>query len=233
LALHQMDLATFRSIVAGFMQVYPQGIALLASNSLDTPVIGLVGRAGDLPIRALDISSRMAAIPPAQGASLKIGRIDDIYAVLGSVLAGPQALQAYAQGVPPHTDDNPTVAYRAPWALQQSPNSPRERLHELLAQLTPTAGPWLDTRDVDLTNRLTAYWQARKNYLELGMRVRPVADPVRMLQQLQTPLLQIVAQSPDFRPASEPLQSLASAVQASAPLLAQQVLAQLKQAQQR
>jgi spermidine synthase len=233
LALHQMDLVTLRSIVAGFMQVYPKGIALLASNSLDTPVIGLVGRADDAPIRAQDISARLATLSPAQVASLKIGRIDDVYSVLGSVLAGPEVLQAYVQGVVPNTDDHPSVAYRAPWALQQAQNSPRARLRELLVQWTPQTGPWLENRDTDISNRLTAYWQARKNYLELGMRVQAVADPVQMLKQLQTPLLKIVAQSPDFRPASEPLQSLAGAVRAAEPALAEQVLTQLHQAQQR
>ena len=43
LPLHQLDLATLRSIVRSFMTVYPHGRAMLASNSLGTPTIGLVG----------------------------------------------------------------------------------------------------------------------------------------------------------------------------------------------
>ena len=41
LPLHQLDLATLRSIVRSFLAAFPQGTALLASYSLDTPVLGL------------------------------------------------------------------------------------------------------------------------------------------------------------------------------------------------
>ena len=44
LPLHQLDLDSLRSIVQSFLAVYPQGWALLASNSLETPVLGLVAR---------------------------------------------------------------------------------------------------------------------------------------------------------------------------------------------
>ena len=47
LPLHQLDLATLRSIVRSFVSAFPQATAILASNSLETPVIGLVGRADD------------------------------------------------------------------------------------------------------------------------------------------------------------------------------------------
>ena len=41
LPLHQLDLETLRSIVRQFLAVYPRGTALLATYSLDTPVLGL------------------------------------------------------------------------------------------------------------------------------------------------------------------------------------------------
>ena len=43
LPLHQLDLDTLRSIVRSYLMVYPQGFGLLATNSLETPVLGLVG----------------------------------------------------------------------------------------------------------------------------------------------------------------------------------------------
>ena len=47
LPLHQLDLETLRSIVQSFIAVYPGGWAMLASNSLETPVLGLVGQEGN------------------------------------------------------------------------------------------------------------------------------------------------------------------------------------------
>ena len=52
LPLHQLDLDTLRSIVRSFITVYPEGWAMLATNSLDTPVLGLVARRDGGPLRA-------------------------------------------------------------------------------------------------------------------------------------------------------------------------------------
>ena len=79
--------------------------------------------------------------------------------------------------------------------------------------------------------RLQAYWAARAAYLDLGMRIRPNADPEVMLNQLREPLLAVVATSPDFRPAAEPLASLAKAVSTINPSLAAEVKQELQRAQ--
>jgi spermidine synthase len=71
--------------------------------------------------------------------------------------------------------------------------------------------------------RLEAYWSARAKYLAFGMAVRPNPDPLVMLEQLRLPLLDMVATSPDFRPASEPLLALAEAVRETDPKLSAQV----------
>ena len=42
LPLHQLDLDTLRSIVRSYLEVFPQGAALLATHSLDTPTLGLL-----------------------------------------------------------------------------------------------------------------------------------------------------------------------------------------------
>ncbi len=42
LPLHQLDLATLRSIVRSFLAAFPDGRALLATYSLETPVLGLI-----------------------------------------------------------------------------------------------------------------------------------------------------------------------------------------------
>jgi spermidine synthase len=92
LALHQMELNTLRSIVAAFVQVYPEGYAVLLSNSLDTPVLGLVARP--------DVPRLYAGAIPAVGQERgrRLARLDDEFAVLGSALAGPAELKRFVQG---------------------------------------------------------------------------------------------------------------------------------------
>lgn len=211
LPLHQLDLDTLRSITAAFLQAFPDGAALLASNSLDTPTIGLVGRAGGTrfePGAAPELAARF-------------GLADDI-AVLGSLIADPQALQRFAAGAPLNTDDHPWVAYRAPRITYAPESAPRDRLLALLGELSVDMTTLLATPG--LAPRLNAYAQARRSYLDLGRRVRPSADPAAMLASVGEPLLAVLRQSPDFRPAVEPLRRLAQALAARDPTAARQLL---------
>ncbi|MBC7471117.1 MAG: fused MFS/spermidine synthase [Ramlibacter sp.] len=233
LALHQMDLQTLRSIVAAFTQVYPDAIAILASNSLDTPVIGLVGRPGAAPLRLQDVQARLDALAPGVAGALKLARLDDAYAVLGSVLAGPASLRQFAAGAVPNTDDQPVVAQRAPWTSYRPGERPRDRLIALVRELKPVTDEVLPADSVPTRGRVAAYWQARRRYLEVGMIARLHPDPAVMLQQLRGPLLEVVAISPEFRPAAEPLVALAQALRPSNPGLADLVLTQLRRSQAR
>ena len=230
LALHQMDMQTLRSIVAAFVQVYPNAVAVLASNSLDTPVIGLIARPGEPAWRMESIRARLAGAPPALVKALGQAGIDDAFAVLGSVVAQPDALRAFAGDAPVNTDDHPVVAHRAPW-LNYSPVEPaRARLATLMRVLaSPLADLAGDAQSSDAI-RLSAYRKARNAYLAVGMNVRPDPDPRVMLERLREPLLRIVAISPDFHPASQPLLALAQAVRSSDPDLSAQVEAELRQA---
>jgi spermidine synthase len=108
LPLHQLDLATLRSIVRSFIAVYPDAAAVLANNSLETPVIGLLARAqpGRFEMRAIRERLARNAMPthPAQFG------LEDEYALLGSVIAGPAALAQFAADTIANTDDHPVVA---------------------------------------------------------------------------------------------------------------------------
>lgn len=207
LPLHQMDLATLRLIVASFLRVFPDGAAVLASNSLETPVIGLVGGGGGARL----------ALPVAQArvhhAGLAPIGFEDGFALLGSYVAGPAALARFAAGAPLNTDDHPRVAWRAP-RITYAPRDerPRDRLIALLdagwqpRDLVGTREPPEDTR------RLAAYWQARDLFLRAGRDVQVSSDPARMLAQIEAPLLEVLRISADFRPASDPLRQLAGAL---------------------
>ncbi|MBC7599646.1 MAG: spermidine synthase, partial [Polaromonas sp.] len=230
LALHQMDIETLRSIVAAFLQVYPNAVAVLASNSLDTPVVGLISRPDQpaWPIEA--VRARMSGLSPPMAKALKQAKLDDEFAVLGSVVSGPQALREFVRGATVNTDDRPVVTHRAPWVSYSPQETPRNRLAALMQQLVPSAADVISPSQRTDAARLEAYWAARVKYLAFGMAVRPDADPRVMLQQLRRPLLDMVATSPDFRPASEPLLALAEAVRDTDPDLSAEVKSALRSA---
>ncbi len=229
LALHQMDTETLRSIVAAYLQVYPEAIAVLANNSLDTPVLGLIARP-DAPRWNIDaVRRRLEQAPPAVMAALRRARVDDVHAVLGSVVAGPAALRAFADAAPVNTDDRPLVTHRAPWTSYASDEPPRARLAGLMHSVTPRLQEIVDDPRGTGAARLQAYWQARAQYIDTGLRLQPDPDPRVMLERLQAPLLRILHASPDFHPASDPLIALASAVRLRDPGLAEQVDAAVRQ----
>ena len=230
LALHQMDIETLRSITAAFLQVYPNAVAVLASNSLDTPVVGLISRPDQPTWQIETVRSRMSGMSPSMVKALRQAKLDDEFAVLGSVVAGPQALRQFVRGATLNTDDRPVVTHRAPWVSYAPLESPRVRLATLMQQVAPNAEDVVGRSQGVDTFRLEAYWQARAKYLAFGMAVRPDADPRVMLENLRRPLLDMVAISPDFRPASEPLLALAEAVRETDPSLSAQVKSSLQSA---
>ena len=230
LALHQMDIETLRSIVAAFLQVYPNAVAVLASNSLDTPVVGLIARPDQPAWEIETVRTRMSDLSPRMTKALKLAKLDDEFAVLGSIVAGPRALKDFARDATLNTDDRPVVTHRAPWVSYAPQESPRNRLAMLMEQLAPQATDVVGPRQAADAQRLQAYWAARAKYLAFGMAVRPNADPRVMLNQLRLPLLEMVNTSPDFRPAAEPLQALAEAVRETDPELSAQVKSALQNA---
>jgi spermidine synthase len=211
LPLHQLDLATLRSIVQSFITVFPRGTAILASNSLETPVIGLVGRADDGRFDLDALRRRLAAARFTR--PIAASGITDEYALLGSFVAGPRALARFAGSAPANTDDHPVVTYLAP-SITYAPDSlPRDRLIDLLGQWTVAPEDVLRTgADADATRRLAAYWAARDRFITAGRDVRPMASARDMLAQVGDPLLAVLRTSPDFRPAYDPLLRMALAL---------------------
>jgi len=220
LPLHQLDLETLRSIVRAFVAADPGAFAVLATNSLDTPVVGLV---------TLRDSDRFDIGRLRRNAQYGI---DDELALLGSFIAGPSSLARFAGGAPLNTDDRPVVAYSAP-RITYAPNSlPRDRLIALLRELE--IGPdelVAASADAAWRSRLAAYWTARNRFIEAGRDVRPVGDVRQMLAQVREPLLAVLRISPDFRPAYDPLLRMAIALRRTDPATARTLLAELRDAQ--
>ena len=233
LPLHQLDLESARSIVRSFMAAFPAGWAMLASNSLETPVLGLVGRVNAGRIDATAIRDRLARAREA-GPAAALG-LEDELAVLGSFVAGPEALMRFAGHAPVNTDDRPVVPYRAPRLTYASDSLPRDRLLTLLSQLSqPSIEPSEliePTPDPTWPRRLAAYWAARNRFVASGRDVRPSPAVREMLAQVREPLLAVLRISPDFRPAYDPLLSMASALARSDVLGARDLLAELTRIQ--
>lgn len=211
LPLHQLDLATLRAITRSFLAAYPGGWAMLATNSLDTPVVGLVGRGDGMRLELGQVRERLARAAMPHDPS-EFG-IDDDFALLGGFIAGPRALTRFAADAPLNTDDHPVVAYQAPRVTYAPDSLPRDRLIALLSQVeiapdellaAPLDGAW--------ATRLSAYWSARNRFIEAGRNVRPSADAQSMLAQVREPLLSVLRVSPDFRPAYDPLLRMALAL---------------------
>jgi spermidine synthase len=210
LPLHQLDLATLRSIVRAFIAVEPEGWAILATHSLETPVLGLVAREGGGRFDLAQLRARL------QGAALSTSPaafgITDELALFGSFVAGPGSLARFAGDAPPNSDDHPIVAYRAP-RLTYAPDSlPRDRLLALLGELDVAPAEVVSAPPDADWPRLAAYWRARDRFLQAGRGVQPSSDVRRMLAQVQEPLLDVMRISPDFRPAYDPLLQMAAAL---------------------
>jgi spermidine synthase len=225
LPLHQLDLDTLRSIVRSYQAVFPQASAVLATNSLATPVLGLLGWRDGSGVDLPAVLQRVQATVPRM--ALQRYDIHDAFDVLGSRVAGPAELAAFAGAAPLNTDDHPVVAYSAP-ALTYAPDStPQDRLLALLAPWRPDPRSWLLQPDAAQATgwpqRMAAYGDARKRYLDMGRQVRPTPDPQAMLARVEAPLLEVLRGSADFRPAREPLRRLADAVQAADPEAARRV----------
>lgn len=209
LPLHQLDLPTMRAIVQSFLTVYPGAWALMATNSLDTPVVGLVGRADRRNFDIDEVRGRARAAdwspsPTAFGLS-------DEFAVLGSFIAGPSSLANFAGATRANTDDRPVVAYLAPRITYAPDSRPRDRLVALLRELSITPADVLSAgSDAQEQTRMAAYWSARTRYIEIGRDVRLSPDVRLMLAQLREPLLSVLNISPDFQPAYEPLLQMAT-----------------------
>jgi spermidine synthase len=215
--------------VRSYLRVFPRGSALLATFSLETPVVGLVSRRDGGRFDLEEIRHRLATMKAARPPP-DFGIVDDL-ALLGGFIAGPASLAAFAGAAPLNTDDHPVVPYLAPRITYSPTSTPRDRLLEFLANVDHQPGELLVEHDGDWQRRLAAYWVARNRYLELGRDVRPTYDVREMLAQVRGPLLAVLHISPDFRPAYDPLLRMAHGIAPSDSVAARELLVELARKQ--
>ena len=203
---------------------------MLATNSLETPVLGLIARRAPGGFDANAIQNRLETASWPNGVA-EFG-INDALALFGAFVAGPPALARFGRDAPLNTDDRPIVAYIAP-RITYSPDSiPRDRLIQLLHELSISSNELFEAQaTTDWSARLGAYWSARDRYIEAGRNITASADPRRMLEQVREPLLDVLRTSPDFRPAYDPLLRMAVALADTNPDSARTLLNELQRLQ--
>jgi len=219
LAIYQMDNDTLRSITASFIKVFPNAVAVLANNSVDTPVIGLIGR-GDDSHFSLDVAENRLKQMEAQHL-LEKSDLREARTLFGVVVADNTALQRFARSVPANTDDKPRVNHLAPWATYQASSLPKQRLSELLDVFSISTDAVFNATSPDEAVAFTSYWSARSQYLKVGMAIKVSRDPQEILDQIEGDLLKILRDCPSFTPARVTLLQLADAVYQADPMRAQ------------
>jgi spermidine synthase len=224
LPLHQLDIETLRLITRTFLDVFPESSAYLAQLSVETPLIALIGRAEPQSFEA-DWLNRRVTSEALRGRLTELG-LDDGMSLFGLHLAGAKDLRGFVGTGPLNTDDKPFVAAEAPRIAYAARETPGDRLVTLLRMLKPKAEDVLAAGKED-QDRLAAYWQARDLYLEMGVQTLAAPAQPDLMSVLAPRLFELVAISPEFSPAYQPLITIARRLAATDPAAARRLLEML------
>ena len=227
LPLYQLDLDVLRTITRSFRQVFPEGRLHLAHYSLDAPIVGLIGFEGAAPGYAADWLERRA-VPAALGARLESIRLASTWDLLGTALAGPPDLAAFAGSGPLNTDDRPVVTYTAPRFAYGSREPAADCLVALIDAFGASGAAVIAAAD---RGRLGAYIDARNGFVRAGRGIAPTADVHALVRAAREPLLAAVRTSADFSAAYNPLLAMAGRLHDSDPEGARVLLQELDAAQ--
>lgn len=230
LPLYQMDLSVLRTIIRTFLRVFPEGVAYLATNSLQMPIVGLIATDGPLLFEPDYLNSRISS--QTMRRTLAAYQLGDFYSLFGLFIAGPKDLADFAGTGPLNTDDRPIVIFRAPQFTYTQNEPAHVRLLELLDHLHAAPNQILkissESSEKLAGKRLAAYWRARNKFLHVGVGIEQTADVEEMLAKTQQPLLAILRESPDFEPAYRPLVTMARRMQSIDPEVAQKLFLKLE-----
>ncbi len=182
LPLHQLDNETLRSIVQSFLVAFPHGWAMLASNSLETPVLGLVGRADDGRFD-VDCAPRVTSRAPPRRRTTRAHSASKTNSPCSAASSrGPRAAQR-SRAAPQPT---PTISRSSRIARPRITYAPATRcraigsshcwakLSDRTRRVTRHQAP-----DEAWPQRLAAYWAARDRFIDPSRNVRPSVGRAR------------------------------------------------------
>ena len=109
--LYEMDAESARSLVATFLEAFPDAHAFRASPSAnDVFLIGIKSRA---PTSRGALARTMASrVDASARVALRLAGLDDVAALVATDIAGPEDLIRYAAGASVSTDDSASLEYR-------------------------------------------------------------------------------------------------------------------------
>ncbi|MDR3468421.1 MAG: spermidine synthase [Xanthobacteraceae bacterium] len=226
LPLYQLDLPSLRTIIRGFLDVYPGGSAWLNHYSVGTPMLALIGPrdAGPLDLDAL--ASRLAG--PSLAAVVRPIGFETPIDLLGQYLGGPRVLSAFAGQGPRNTDDFPFVTFDASRNVRALTAPPWSLLLQVTRAMHADASELLsEPHRSAMASRLDAYWQARNRFLEAGAALPGSPRGLALIEAASPGLLAALRLSPEFDPAYQPLISMAQALAASDRAAAARLLQQV------
>ena len=227
LPLYQLDLPTLQIIVRTFLDVFPDATAYLAQFSTETPLIGLVGGVKKTRYRADWLTERLRDRTLA--ADLAALDLKNNLSLFGLYLADASDLGRFAGNAPINNDDHPVVTAEAPRAAYGAGDTPGERLMTLLKSFQPKADDILQGDDTT-KRRLTDYWRARDQYLDIGSRAKMGGDVRAFIAQVAPQLVDVVRLSRDFDAAYTPVLAMARQLARSDPAAARTLLKALDEA---
>ncbi|MBW7969605.1 spermidine synthase [Bradyrhizobium sp. BR 10289] len=230
LPLYQLDLPSLRTIVRGFLDIYPDGSAWLNHYSVRTPMLALLGTRNGRPLDTEALAARLR-----DSATASVARpfgFETPLDLLGQYVAGPQALAAFAGDGPRNTDDFPFVTFdarrnvraltAAPWSLLLAVTKDiRSDPNELLTRATERE---------QLGARLNAYWAARNRFLEAGAALPGDPRGAALIEAASPGLIDALRLSQEFDPAYGPLMGMARSLLGSDRAAAARLLRKINEA---
>jgi spermidine synthase len=222
LPLHQLDLQAFRDITRTFLTVFPQAEAWLLRPNIDAPVVALIGYKRDHPPFSPNlVEDRLE--DPKLAAQLRHVALADSVRLLGSFLAGPEALRKFSAEGRLNTDTHPVVMFEAPRFsfLRDAPTY--ERLMAVLAEITDKTPP---IADATLRQKVERCIRARDVYLN-ALVVDSKNDRARAIDGY----IESARISEDFTSGYAQCLAIATAEAKANPSLARSILQRLAEAQ--
>jgi spermidine synthase len=230
LPLYQLDLPSLRTIIRGFLDVYPDGSAWLNHYSVRTPMLALIGTrdVGHIDVDAL--SARLH--DPATAQVVRPLGFEAPIDLLGQYLGGPRALSAFAGEGPRNTDDYPFVTFDARRNVHALSAAPWSLLLAVTKDIEPDPNELLagGAEREALSARLNAYWRARNRFLEAGAALPGDPRGAALIEAASPGLIDALRLSSEFDPAYGPLIGMAKSLIGSDRTAAARLLRQIVQA---
>ena len=216
LPLHQMNAATFKTVCASFLAVFPDSELWLLRFNSDLPIAALVSR----PKAAFNrLSVETKVMNAILGNALQPLSLGDSLRLFGLRLCGPERLKQFSAGAPLNLDSQPRLLYQAPLhSYRRYANS--SLLLPALLELADSDDRWLPSDTTAQFKAVLAEFVAARNAYLRGVLAESNGNQAKMLDEFMAS----VRLSNEFTQGYADLLSLATSESSDRPKLAKQIL---------